>query len=752
MLRRWLTILAVSAVAAAIAAPLPAGAAPARGTQFAEAIEDGTVLVGFTAGTSRAEKLRHFAAAGAVEESTIGSETHKLKVGSGRVGQAIATLKRQGKVRYAEPNYIVHATLVPNDPSFGQLWGLQNTGQNVNGTVGTAGADIKAVPAWNISTGSPSVVVGVVDTGIDYTHPDLAANVWSNPGGVGGCAVGTHGFNAITNTCDPMDDNNHGSHVSGTIGAVGNNGVGVAGINWTTSLMGLKFLNSAGSGTTAGAISAMDFAVNAKIAGVNVRALNNSWGGGGFSQALLDEINKAGANNILFVAAAGNNASNNDAVAFYPASYGAANEIAVAATTQTDALASFSNYGANSVQLGAPGTNILSTVVGGGYSYFNGTSMATPHVTGSAALVLSKCAQTTAQVKTTLMNNVDPIPALSGITVTGGRLNVNRALQSCATPDFSLAASPASQTVTQGQSTSYTVTVSSTGGFSAAVALSATPAIAGVTYSFAPASVTPPANGSATSTLTVSTTATATTGSFTVTITGSSTGLPSRTTTVGLVIQAPPTPDFAVGISPASQSISPGQSTTYTVTVSSTGGFSSAVALAASPAISGVTYSFAPASVTPPANGSATSTLTVATTAAAAQGNFTITVTGTSGTVSRSATAGLTIQAAPAGDFTLSATPSLQSISPGDPTSYTITVTSMNGFTSPVTLSVTGMPAGASGSFSANPITPPANGSVSSTLNITTTGNLAFGTYILTITATGGGQTHSTTVTLEVAD
>src|SRR5439155_23734652 len=176
--------------------------------------------------------------------------------------------------------------------------------------------------AWASSnTWSSGVVVGVVDTGVDYNHPDLAANVWTNPGSINGCPAGTHGYNVLNATCDPMDDNHHGTHVSGTIGAVGNNGIGVIGVSPTVRIIGLKFLNSSGSGSTSGAVTAIDWAVKAKQAGVNVRVLSNSWGGGAFSQALLDEINKAGANDILFVAAAGNYGANNDTTPIYPCSY-----------------------------------------------------------------------------------------------------------------------------------------------------------------------------------------------------------------------------------------------------------------------------------------------------------------------------------------------------------------------------------------------------------------------------------------------
>ncbi len=340
-------------------------------------------------------------------------------------------------VEYAEPNYLVQTTASPNDPGFAQLWGLQNIFQ--------VGADIGAVAAWDVSTGSQANVVAVIDTGMDYRHQDLAANVWSAPTSftvtIGGstitCAAGTHGFNAILSTCDPMDDNNHGTHTSGTIGANGNNSIGVVGVNWTASIMAIKFLSSGGSGSTADAINAIEFAIQAKKAfsasgGANVRVLSNSWGGGGSSQALLDEIKKANTNDMLFVAAAGNNGSNNDTAPFYPASYAAANVVAVAATDSNDFLAGFSNYGSTSVDLGAPGVGIVSTTIGDSYSNFSGTSMATPHVAGAAALVLSHCQLDTAGIRNVLLNSVDHLSTLTGFTASGGRLNVNTAIRNCA--------------------------------------------------------------------------------------------------------------------------------------------------------------------------------------------------------------------------------------------------------------------------------------------------------------------------------
>jgi subtilisin family serine protease len=376
-------------------------------------------------------------------------------VGDGRVWHArsrsrnvqalIRQLAARPDVLYAEPNYILHSTLPPNDPRFPDLWNLFNVGQPVGGTPGMPGADIHANDAWDTAIGARTVLVGVVDTGVDYTHPDLAANVWSAPApftvNVGGlsitCPAGAHGFNAITNTCDPLDDHFHGTHVAGTIGAVGNNALGVVGVNWLANIIGLKFLDSSGSGTIADAINAIEFGIQAKAAlgaAANIRVLSNSWAGTGFSQALLDEITRANQNDMLFVAAAGNSSSNNDVTPTYPATYAAPNVVAVAATDNQDGLASFSNYGLTTVHLGAPGVKVLSTVLGGAYNSFSGTSMATPHVSGSAALLLTRCTLNTGALKTLILSSVDPIPSLAGRTITGGRLNLARAVAGCGPP------------------------------------------------------------------------------------------------------------------------------------------------------------------------------------------------------------------------------------------------------------------------------------------------------------------------------
>ena len=389
------------------------------------------------------EELRAQADGQAIEE--IGrAGALRLRSRSMDAASLVSLLSQRGDVLYVEPNYIVRA--FTNDARFPQLWGLENIGQTVNGLPGVAGADIRAVPAWDVTTGSTDHVVAVIDTGVDYNHPDLAPNMWSAPAqftvDLGGgrkvtCAAGTHGFNAITRKCNPMDDHSHGTHVAGTIGAAGNNGIGVVGVNWTTQLMGIKFLDDQGSGSIAGAIDAIRFAIEARRTfqgAADVRVLSNSWGGTEFSQALLDEIRATQDEDMLFVAAAGNSASNNDLIPTYPASYDSPNIVAVAATTNMDGRAYFSNYGAASVHLGAPGYDILSTTPNNNYAYFSGTSMAAPHVSGAAALVLSRCALDTAALKDALIGTVRPIGALASVTITGGGLDVNSAVHSCIAP------------------------------------------------------------------------------------------------------------------------------------------------------------------------------------------------------------------------------------------------------------------------------------------------------------------------------
>jgi subtilisin family serine protease/subtilisin-like proprotein convertase family protein len=362
------------------------------------------------------------------------------------VEEALAAYRASPFVLSVEPNYRIQLRdTLPNDPRFGQLYGLHNTGQ----TGGTPDADIDAPAAWDVTTGSGRTIVAVIDTGVDYTHPDLAANMWVNAdeipnNGIDDDANGyiddVHGYDFVNNDGDPMDDHGHGTHVAGTIGAVGNNGVGIAGVTWDVQIMALKFLDAFGGGYTDDAIRALNYAV---ANGATIS--NNSWGGGfgANGDALYVAIQNAARADHLFVAAAGNNSADNDVSDSFPANYDLDNIIAVAATDHTDQLAWFSNYGATSVDLAAPGVEILSTVpqtgqLGdpSGYALLSGTSMATPHVTGVAALVRDLHPDWSyAQVIEVILSTVDRIPALEGLTVTGGRLNAAAAVRGTPPPD-----------------------------------------------------------------------------------------------------------------------------------------------------------------------------------------------------------------------------------------------------------------------------------------------------------------------------
>jgi subtilisin family serine protease len=351
----------------------------------------------------------------------------------------IQELSANLSIEYAEPNYIQKAIGIPNDTRFDDLWGMHNTGQ----TGGTADADIDAVEAWDTFTGSRDVVVAVIDTGVDYNHVDLVDNRWVNEGEIpsngvdddgNGYIDDVYGYDFAYDDSDPMDGDSHGTHCSGTIGGVGNNSIGVAGVSHAVRIMAVKFLNDSGSGSTDDAIDSIIYAVDN-----GAQILSNSWGGGGFSQGLKDAISYANDHNVLFVAAAGNDSLNNDVYPNYPSNYEVPNVLAVAATDDNDALAWFSNYGLTTVDLGAPGDGTLSTVPGNGYGYKSGTSMATPHVSGAAALLKGYNPSLTAlELKSIIMDSVDPVASMSGITVTGGRLNINNALMMAGTPWITL--------------------------------------------------------------------------------------------------------------------------------------------------------------------------------------------------------------------------------------------------------------------------------------------------------------------------
>lgn len=367
--------------------------------------------------------------------------------------QAIDVLSQNPYVKYAEKNIIFHAEIIPNDTHFNKLWGLHNTGQ----AEGTVDADIDAPEAWNIFTGSSDIVVAVIDTGVDYNHEDLAANIWINwveyngtPGvddDNNGYIDDFRGWDFVNNDNDPMDDNwylqmYHGTHVSGTIGANGNNGKGVTGVNWNVKIMALKSLDAYGGGTAANAVSAIDYSTDN-----GAHLSNNSWGGDNFSQSIYYAIMRAMNAGKLFIAAAGNDGLDTDQTFHYPSCYPHDNIISVAATSNKDKLSIRSNYGARTVDLGAPGgwwvqsgetpneDDIYSTKRYDDYRFLCGTSMATPHVSGVAALVWGYSpAMDYKQAKCKIMSTVDPKSSLSGKVASGGRLNAYNAFTTPSPP------------------------------------------------------------------------------------------------------------------------------------------------------------------------------------------------------------------------------------------------------------------------------------------------------------------------------
>ncbi|MBI1900168.1 MAG: S8 family serine peptidase, partial [Planctomycetia bacterium] len=397
-----------------------------------------SLLVSFQDGAAPADVLPDGASLGDALPLVPGLYEVQLG-GSLTVAAAMEALRANPLVRFAEPDYEVHVDFIPNDTFFGSLWGLHNTGQSG----GLLDADIDAPEAWDVTMGSGSVIVAVIDTGVDYNHPDLAANIWTNFGEIAGngrdddfngYVDDVHGYDFYSNDGNPMDGNGHGTHVAGTIGAVANNARGVAGVNPNVRIMALQFMSASGSGFTSDAVRAINYAV-ANGASIS----NNSWGGGGFSTSLFNAIANARAQGHIFVAAAGNNGSNNDFSPHYPSNYNLDNVVSVAATDRLDNLAWFSNYGATTVDLGAPGVSILSTYPGNRYATLSGTSMASPHVAGALALIRDLHPEYTyLEAINQLLSSVDPLPSLSGLMVSGGRLNVANALAGPSLPRISI--------------------------------------------------------------------------------------------------------------------------------------------------------------------------------------------------------------------------------------------------------------------------------------------------------------------------
>lgn len=456
-INRFLSLLVVTGFVLAVSCSKENSLTPSASTTIGNYVPD-QLLVKFRSGSaSDAKALSNtLSAIGGEVIETIstdamratdaksGIEDGKLVLVNSTLGtmEAIARLQNLPEIEYAEPNYIYTHTATSNDPYYtnGSLWGAYGDSTSPANIYGSGAG--KAWAAGHI--GSSTVYIGIIDEGYMYTHEDLAANAGINLGEIAGNGKDDDGngykddvygwdFDGNNSTVFDGVNDDHGTHVAGTIGAVGGNGKGVAGINWNVRLLSAKFLGNRG-GTTANAIKAVDYFTDLKTRhGINLVATNNSWGGGGFSQGLYDAIQRANNAGILFIAAAGNATNNNDATLSYPASYTNSNIIAVAAITNIGGLAGYSNYGATTVDIGAPGSAIYSTVpkksgsrVIAGYASYNGTSMATPHVTGAAALfAASNPGATAVQIKEAILNTAIPTTSLSGKCLTGGRLNVS---------------------------------------------------------------------------------------------------------------------------------------------------------------------------------------------------------------------------------------------------------------------------------------------------------------------------------------
>jgi subtilisin family serine protease len=397
-------------------------AGPARAQSYAP----GQLLVRWKPGLKATAHTDAMASLGASRVALYDIGVELVRVDGVAVEEALARLAQDPRVEYAEPDYLWSIDRVPDDPRYPEQYGLNNVGQ----TGGVAGSDIGAERAWDRFTGDPEFLIGDIDTGAEYDHPDLAANIWTNPGEIPGNGVDddhngyvddVHGYDFLNHDGDPRDDNGHGTHTAGIIAAVGDNGAGVSGVVWHAKIVVLKFLGANGSGPTSAAVEALQYATR-----LGVRVTNNSWGGGAFSKTLEDAIGAAAASGALFIAAAGNSRADTDRTPQYPGALPDDCVVTVAATDNADQLASFSNFGATSVDLAAPGVDVLSTYPGADYKTLSGTSMATPFVTGAVAFLMGRFPGMDAlQVKARLLQFVDPLPGLAGRCVSGGRLNLD---------------------------------------------------------------------------------------------------------------------------------------------------------------------------------------------------------------------------------------------------------------------------------------------------------------------------------------
>lgn len=433
---------AVLVILALLAVPHAAASEPGTGSvpgsiviRIADGTADGDLAAGQAAAAVNATGTENLSAAG-----LPGFRVLSVPAGMSPE-EAAAAVSRVPGVAYAEQDYYVRVDTRPDDPLFPREWGLRNTGQGA----GTPGADINVTGAWNTVTGSRQTVIAIVDTGVDFRHPDLADNIWTNPGETGGDAMGRdrrangidddgngyvddwRGWDFRNNDNNPMDDYGHGTHCAGVAAAAGNNGIGISGVNWKARIMPLKFIGSDGFGTEVNAAKAIRYAER-----MGADVISCSWGGSASNQVLENAINST---TVPVVCSAGNDRVDIESSPHYPASYPARQVIAVAGTNNQDSLASWSNYGAVSVDVAAPGNSIYSTYTGGGYVYMTGTSMAVPFVSGLAGLITAKNPHLSAKkIKALILNNVKVRPTLVGKTVTGGRIDAFRSVRKTPAP------------------------------------------------------------------------------------------------------------------------------------------------------------------------------------------------------------------------------------------------------------------------------------------------------------------------------
>ncbi|HKP18115.1 MAG TPA: S8 family peptidase [Gaiellaceae bacterium] len=446
-MNRRLAVTGTLAAACAIAAALVGVSAASGPAASAPRLDEGwtvpgELLVRFRGGASRQRiaAVNDGVGADVLQSFQIVPNLKLVRFAdAGRTAAALAAYQADPDVLYAQPNFVYRISKTPDDPFYPQMWNLKNTGQ----TGGTKDADIDAPEAWNTTTGSSSVAVIDIDTGIDYNHQDLAANARPNTAECNGTALvdddgngyadDCHGIDTIAHDSDPLDDNGHGTHTAGTIGAIGDNGVGVTGINWNVTIIACKSHDSAGNGTSASIIECYQYAEIEQAHGLDVVTSNNSYGGCpeacGYDQATYDAIESNMEKGILFVASAGNASSDNDSAPSYPATYFVPNVISVAATNDDDHRAGFSNIGDRTVMLGAPGVGVKSTTPNNTYSNLSGTSMASPHVAGVAALLkASNASLDWRAIRNLILASGDAKASLSGATLTGKRLNAKTAV------------------------------------------------------------------------------------------------------------------------------------------------------------------------------------------------------------------------------------------------------------------------------------------------------------------------------------